>query len=139
MSILTRIFGKTEESAEILCPHCENAMAPDHDVDRCARKRMSRRFFFGTMAGAAVAVALPSVATPELAVGDIITIASVNAINPGGNRYLTINEITFEMLHILHDNMKVASQISAKYDQNFLMRRKIGTPVTVRRPRRFIA
>ncbi len=139
MSLISRLFGKSDEPAEILCPHCEKAMAPDHDVDRCARKGMSRRFFFGTMAGAAVAVALPSVATPELEVGDIISIASVNAINPGGNRYLTINEITFEMLHILQDNMEVARQINAKYDQNFLMRRKIGTPVTVRRPRRFIA
>lgn len=63
MSFLSRLFGKTESSAEILCPHCEKAMEQDHDVDACARKRMSRRFFFGVMGGAAVA----SVIVPPLA------------------------------------------------------------------------
>ncbi len=57
MSLLSRIFGNRE--SEILCPHCERTMEPGHDTDACARKRMSRRFFFGVMAGAAVAVAAP--------------------------------------------------------------------------------
>jgi hypothetical protein len=39
----------------ILCPHCERGIDGPHDLDACRRKRMSRRSFFGTLLGAAVA------------------------------------------------------------------------------------
>lgn len=59
MSLLSRLFGKTEASSEILCPHCERSMDVAHDVDACARKRMSRRYFFGIVGGAAALLAIP--------------------------------------------------------------------------------
>ena len=55
MSLLTRLFGKTKTSSEILCPRCERAMEADHEC----RKGVSRRHFFGMLGGAAAAVALP--------------------------------------------------------------------------------
>ena len=56
MNIIKRLWGKSEESAEILCPHCEHAMEPGH---KCSA--MSRRYFFGVLAGAASA----AMVTPE--------------------------------------------------------------------------
>lgn len=52
-----RIFGNRE--SEILCPHCEETMEEGHDLDACARKRMSRRYFFGVLAGGAALITIP--------------------------------------------------------------------------------
>lgn len=60
MSFLTRLFGTTATSTEILCPHCERSMDAGHDVEACARKRMSRRYFFGVLGGAAAVLAMPA-------------------------------------------------------------------------------
>lgn len=43
--------------AELACPRCEKSLA-EHDEAACAR-RMSRRFFFQAVGGAAVAAAVP--------------------------------------------------------------------------------
>jgi hypothetical protein len=54
VNLIRRLFGKSdgpEDSGALICPHCERAMEAEH---KCAA--MSRRFFFGLAAGAAVAV-----------------------------------------------------------------------------------
>lgn len=62
MNFIQRLFGKSDESTEVLCPHCERAMEPGH---KCAG--MSRRYFFGLGAAAAVAAPLAAavMASPE--------------------------------------------------------------------------
>ncbi len=65
MSLLNRLFGKSDASSELLCPHCERAMEAGHDVERCARKRLSRRHFLGALGGAAAALAVKPVVKPR--------------------------------------------------------------------------
>ncbi len=55
MNLIQRLFGSATD-ATVLCPRCERAMA-GHDDAECSRK-MSRRFFFRTVGGAAAGVAL---------------------------------------------------------------------------------
>jgi hypothetical protein len=83
MNLIQRLFGKSQESAEVLCPHCERAMEAGH---QCAG--MSRRFFFGAMAGAAagaaVLVTLPPpvvlAPAPQLALAGWEDIAMPNSV-----------------------------------------------------------
>jgi hypothetical protein len=66
LSYLRREFGSTGLSVGgpegLVCPRCEKALS-EHDEEACAR-RMSRRYFFGIAAGAAVAVAAPELVLP---------------------------------------------------------------------------
>jgi hypothetical protein len=66
LSYLRHEFGSTGLSVGgpqgLVCPRCEKALT-EHDEEACAR-RMSRRYFFGLAAGAAVALAAPGVVLP---------------------------------------------------------------------------
>jgi hypothetical protein len=88
MSLLSRLFPS--KPAALLCPHCEREMDDGHDVERCARKRMSRRFFFGVMGGAAVATAM----------APAITEVGWEAWTDGIHTFYR-QQITFEMLKVL--------------------------------------
>ncbi len=57
MNIIKRLFGKSDESGEVLCPRCEREMEPGHV---CAG--LSRRFFLGVSGAAAAALVLPTAA-----------------------------------------------------------------------------
>ena len=73
MNLISRLFGKSEVSAEVICPHCERAVSEGHDIELCARKRMSRRYFFGALGGvAAGAAALVAVPEPVIEVPAIV-------------------------------------------------------------------
>jgi hypothetical protein len=136
MNILSRLFPS--KPVALLCPHCEREMAEGHDVDACARKRMSRRFFFGVMGGAAVAAAV----APEMGAG-------WEAWVDGGHTlyrpsYLSIEMITAEMLRVLHNNPLQGKRINRNVDLRNLDRifadaqSKIGDTLTIRKPRDFV-
>lgn len=48
--------GETE-AREVICYRCEKELGPNHDEERCARKGMSRRFFFGLVGASSLALA----------------------------------------------------------------------------------
>lgn len=62
MSFLSRIFSP--KSPGLHCPRCEKPI-DGHDEGACAR-RMSRRFFFGTLAGGVAAAVVPRIPTGGL-------------------------------------------------------------------------
>jgi hypothetical protein len=141
MNWLSRIFGKSESTA-LICPHCEREMEGDHDLDACAQKRMSRRYFFGVMGGAAAAVTVAS-KLPDLpafekrylrpsmgAIGDWMDIQRIR------NQYLSTEMITAEMLITLHRNLDMAAFIGDQWSEEQIQARsmRIGKTVTVRRP-----
>lgn len=122
MSLLSRIFGNRD--SEILCPHCERSMESGHDLEACARKRMSRRFFFGVMAGAAVAVSAPQLIWPT------------SPIETPGNILLTVEPITNEALLVLQRNLMIGKQLKMNWESSFAdPRDRIGDVIHVRRPR----
>jgi hypothetical protein len=135
MSILSRLFPS--KPAALLCPHCEREMADGHDVERCARKRMSRRFFFGVMGGAAVAVAGgPHVKIPTGGLFDPVE----NCFDAylSRNEFLTIEQITREMLAVLHRNLTASMKVNLKFDRLFADdNSRIGDTITIRQPRTF--
>lgn len=136
MTLLSRIFGNRE--SEILCPHCEETMETGHDLKACARKRMSRRFFFGVMAGAAVAVAVAPQA--PAAIEDWTVTITAGPSLMAGNQLLTVEMITRECLIILQNNLKFTSTEARARQLEFNRRqRKIGDTITVRRPVKFVA
>lgn len=49
----------------LVCPHCERELGESHDDATCQR-RMTRRYFFGVCAGAAVTVAAAPVIAQEV-------------------------------------------------------------------------
>ena len=138
MGILTRLFGKSEVSTEVLCPHCEEAMGPYHDVDRCARKGMSRRFFLGGLGGLAVIAAAPVPTLAEWMARPVVEVAAP-VIATRGNQYLTLDMITHDMLAILHNNLSRTQSINAQFQRSFGRTRKIGDTITIRKPARFTA
>jgi hypothetical protein len=114
MSILSRLF--LSKPTALFCPHCEKDMAEGHDVDRCARKGMSRRFFFGIVGGAAVA----AVIAPKLRVmtddpGYDVSEVTLRYINPS--------------LRVFAD--RVDAEFAAKYP-------KIGEAIFIRNPPRYL-
>lgn len=110
MSLLTRLFGKTAGSTEILCPHCERSMDAGHDAEACARKGMSRRYFFGLMGGAAAAV----------------------VVAPALPKYLgTVGKFN---LRALQSNVRLARTIQRDYNRHLSM---VGETTSVREPVRF--
>jgi len=140
MGIFNRLFRKSESSAELLCPHCERSLE-GHDVDACARKRMSRRFFFGILGGAAAIAALPKLAIPEGEVGmstrfvrmyDHTTGQFVDRMDVlyGHGNTLSAEQITTMTLETLRKNLRTAT-IMHRYDAEFatLGNRKIGNAI----------
>lgn len=128
MNILTSIKDLfSPGAAGLVCPRCEKSLE-GHDEAACSRK-MSRRFFFQVAAGAAITIA---VADPVLNSGVAIARAS-------RNEFLTITQITNEMLCVLHKNTTLVRKISQR--QTFLrefekIENMIGDTIAVRRPRR---
>lgn len=121
MSLISRLFGKGSDSSEVLCPRCERAMQPGHEC-----RGLSRRFFFGALAGAAAAVTLPQVII-EPACGS-------------GNALLTIQAVTWEMLNVLHNNLIITRSIDRELAKGFAVDgSRIGDTIEIRRPRRFAA
>lgn len=112
------------EPAGLVCPRCEKPIE-GHDDAACER-RMSRRFFFQAVAGAAVAVSVAPQIITELAEG---------LVKPSGNTFLTINQINFEMLKVLHNNTDLARRLTRRYDSEFAKEgRKIGDTLHIRKP-----
>ena len=50
---------------KIVCPHCERPLSEEHDDAGC-RRRMSRRLFFGALAGGAIAANAAPVVAPKI-------------------------------------------------------------------------
>lgn len=48
----------------VICPHCEKEIEEGHDMVTCARKGMSRRYFFGMLGATAAALALKTQTDP---------------------------------------------------------------------------
>jgi hypothetical protein len=62
VNLIARLFGKSEStdvSVSLLCPRCECVMDTSHECGG-----MTRRLFFGTIAGAAVVLAAPAIILP---------------------------------------------------------------------------
>jgi hypothetical protein len=111
----------------ILCPHCEREIEGPHNADACRRKRMSRRRFFGTLFGA---IAAPVVAKVALS-GEVMGLdALFRTVGAGGNRILTPDVITGEVLKALQANMTFVSRLLERPTP------KIGDVLYVRRPSR---
>jgi hypothetical protein len=107
-------------------------MSEGHDVDACARKRMSRRFFFGVMGGAAVAVAVAPTIEQQLREHFILPAVRHDEL-------LTIQMITAEILEVLRGNLKTVSGIKLNMDRIFANEKaRIGDTLTIRKPRDFV-
>jgi hypothetical protein len=120
MSFLTRLFGKTQTSTEILCPHCERSMDEGHDAETCARKGMSRRIFFGVLGGAAAAVAIaPALVKPGT--GGLFNPIADLAGQYKGNQLLTPHFINLECLRILKGNVARARPLQVEYNRQMSM------------------
>jgi hypothetical protein len=134
MSLLSRLFPP--KPAALLCPHCEREMSEGHDVDACARKRMSRRFFFGVMGGAAVAVAV----APQIeSFGDWTVQIETGPMFYGGNELLTVEQITADMLRVLRDSVAQIPQINRKWGWIFAdAESKIDDTLTIRKPHQLL-
>lgn len=107
-------------------------MAEGHDVDICARKHMSRRFFFGVLGGAVAAVAI----------APAISKTGWEAWTEGGHIFyrpiLTNQQITIEMLKVLQDNLVDGKKVTRTWDKQFpKFGCKIGNAITVRKPLHF--
>lgn len=138
MSLFSRLFGKTESSTEILCPHCERSMGAGHDVDACARKRMSRRYFFGVLGGAAAVLAgahadlsLDLDALTDRYIQPAVA-ALVDRIN--GNTILTPEIVARETLKMFKRNLSAAMDVQRDYNRHF---NNVGDVLSVRAPRGF--
>lgn len=112
-------------------------MAEGHNVDACAKKRMSRRFFFGVMGGAVAAVAVaPHVKLPGT--GSYFNPVADVFGQYHGNRILTIKEITHEMLEVLHNNLVTTKRIDRNHERIFASRgAKIGDTLHIRKPDKY--
>jgi len=79
---------------------------------------MSRRFFFGVLAGGAALVAVPKpILKPgDLNSGDIITIAGRYV---GGNQLLSPAQITSEALRMLEKHLTFWRVVNHEYDAKF--------------------
>lgn len=106
MSLLSSIKSLVFPDAGLCCPRCEKPLA-GHDEAACER-RMSRRYFFGIAAGAAVAVAGAGVMT--------------SAINTrGADLFLSVEQ--FENLYIKPALAGLANSIDAHISKGFMLSR----------------
>ena len=110
---------------------------------------MNRRGFLGAILAVGVAPEIVKAGSlmrinPEILVvphgidvRPVLDIAKIDAkiASIGGNRLLTVEEITKRNLEILNYELVLVSQIDQKYDEQF--QAKIGAKVNVRRPLRF--
>ena len=112
-------FSK-ETDKGLVCPRCEESLT-GHDEAKCAR-RMSRRYFFGAMAGGLVLAA---------SAGPVIE-AAAKLVAPPVNEFLTIEQITHEALVVLYNNTDLARRLNRKYERQFVA--KIGDTIRVRKP-----
>jgi hypothetical protein len=125
MNFLSRLFGKSEASTEVLCPHCERSMDAGHNVDACARARMSRRCFFGLMGGAAAVLAMPPISRlslDEFAARYIepAAVQLANAIDADlFNRFITPEEMARETLLTLQRSLGIAQQMNSDFNEAF--------------------
>lgn len=135
MSILSRFFPS--KLAALLCPHCEKEMAEGHNVDACAKKRMSRRFFFGVMGGAvAVAAVAPHVKLPGT--GSYFNPVADVFGQYHGNQILTTKQVTFEMLEILNNKLVAGKKTTRNWERTFAKSgAKIGDTIHIRRPDKY--
>jgi hypothetical protein len=111
MGLLSRLFGKSDTSSEILCPRCERPMDAEHDAEACARRGMSRRFFFGILGGATVVAAMPALPAPDVWTVTIETGPSYEA------GILTPRVIEQEVLYRLKSNLAFARDFQREYNR----------------------
>ena len=99
---------------------------------------MNRRGFLATLAAAFVADPERLLWVPGR---KLISIPPKPLYPGGGNRILTISEITNEMLKVLGHNLKLSTRsVNRMYDADFVgVVPKIGDTITVRKPQRFLA
>lgn len=151
MSILSSISKLFNGSDGLVCPRCEKPLE-GHDEKAC-EMRMSRRYFFGLAAGA-VAVAAGVQALPEWEQFTVTQCVTSNCVTPG-NRFLTHDQITKEVLTILQRNtinLRKYFEPAARRFANELDARvvrtsgwgqavhplKVGDTINIRRPARFV-
>ena len=142
MNFLQRLFqSRTEAAPRLVCPHCEREMAENHDLDACARRFMSRRFFFGVVgAGVATAALAPQLAklAEPLPGGQLVEpAAGITGAIGGGNCLLTAEQITAESLRILNNKLQYVNLLNCKVEHFVKVGGKIGDMLRIRRPRDF--
>lgn len=119
----------------LLCPRCEKPLE-GHDQAACDR-RMSRRYFFGCVAGGAASVAnAPAIVK---AVTDLVMpsgYAERIAVH-AGNRYLTTDMVAEEMLNLLNHHLAQVRMVTNTYDRQFGLSEKIGDTIQIRKPPQF--
>jgi hypothetical protein len=129
MDFLRGIFSPKDEG--VVCPRCDKAIV-GHDEAACSR-RLSRRFFFGAMAGGLVVAT-----SPELILSPLSKRAKIEMVlERSGNTFLTIPEIAYAMLPILHNNIEAALKVSRGYGSAFNPVVDIATQFGIRKPRNF--
>lgn len=95
--------GETEGRA-VVCYRCEKELGPDHDEERCARRGMSRRFFFGLVGASSMALAartegipLPSARVQVIArAGDMFEVETLNAFTIAWDAAINRNGLPFK-------------------------------------------
>lgn len=132
MKILDSIKSLFSDPNGLVCPRCERSLE-GHDEAECSRK-MSRRYFFGTVAGGVIVAAT---AKPLLESG----IAIQRALIEDDSLLRKVNDmtsftsmITNEMLECLRNNMVGAHLINQKYDKLFRHYKPLGDTIQVREP-----
>lgn len=110
-------------------------MGSGHDVDACARKRMSRRYFFRVLGGAAAAVVIAKRVPTGGLFNPIADVAGqFRAGHLRGNRILTPEILSREVLKMLQSNVSAAMDVQRDYNRHF---NNIGDSLNVRSPASF--